>query len=178
MILHSHSGLKMKHLIVLFFASALTATEGLCTPVPGKQAAATSPAQDKGSKSKEPTAVEISLIPSTFDDDFNNPKFGRDVFYPNTKRFVKKAAVEATTNPVERSASVILQGLMLKGISGNGPRRLALVNTRTLGAGEVWDYKLNGQVHRIRCEEIKARSVVLSIEGINDRKELQLRDGL
>lgn len=168
----------MKHLIVLILVTAFLSGEGLCTPVAEKKAAVDKPNTDKAAKPKEKTPLEITFVPSVFDDDLNTPKFGKDIFYPSTKRFVKKAEVSPNVTPIEKIASTILQSLVLKGISGNGARRLALVNTRTLGVGEVWDYKLNGQSHRIRCEEIKPRSVVLSIDGIPDRKEIQLRDGL
>jgi thiol-disulfide isomerase/thioredoxin len=65
---------------------------------------------------------------------------------------------------------------VLKGISGTKDRRLALVNNQTLGAGDVAGVKVDGKVVRVRCVEIRERSVVLAIEGQPGTREVQLRD--
>ena len=79
---------------------------------------------------------------------------------------------------MQDTASLVMKHLTLKGVSGASARRLALLNNRTMAVGEVWDFKLNGQVHRIKCEEIRPHSVVLTIEGVAERQELPLKSTL
>ena len=133
---------------------------------------------DKGKEPAKRLPEDLVFSPSTFFDNFNDTtKFGSDIFFPGTKRFVRKVETPTPGVPVKNESPVFAQ-LVLKGISGTGARRLAVVNTRTLAQGEVWEMKLNGQVHRVKCEQIKPRSVILSVEGFPEKKELQLRDGL
>jgi hypothetical protein len=119
---------------------------------------------------------ELQFVPSSFSDSLDDPKLGKDIFFPQTKRLSKR--VDTAANTQAHIENQILSQLTLKGISGGANRRLAVVNNRTLAQGEVFELRLNGHVHRIRCDEIKARSVVLSIEGVSDKKEIQLRGGL
>lgn len=121
---------------------------------------------------------ELVLVPSVFVDKSDASDFGKDIFFPKTKRFQKKVEVPGNMTAVQQGETALIQSLVLKGVSGNSVRRLAMVNNRTMGEGEVWDYKHLGQVYRIRCEEIKPRSVLISIEGVAEKKELQLRGGL
>ena len=121
---------------------------------------------------------EWVIVPSVFVDKSDDPNFGKDIFFPKTKRFQKKVEVPGGQTPAQQGETLLIQSLVLKGVSGNGTRRLAMVNNRTMAEGELWDYKHLGQVYRIRCEEIKPRSVLISIEGVAEKKELQLRGGL
>jgi protein disulfide-isomerase len=66
------------------------------------------------------------------------------------------------------------QELRLKGISGPPSRRFALINNETLGVGDSAPVRLAGGVVRVRCLEIKDRSVVVQIEGQADKRELKL----
>jgi hypothetical protein len=66
----------------------------------------------------------------------------------------------------------------LRGISGKANRRLALVNGQTLAVGEEAAIRTTDGVVRIRCLEIRDRSVVVAVEGENERKELTLRSGV
>lgn len=63
--------------------------------------------------------------------------------------------------------------LQLKGISGLGNRRLALVNNCPLQVGEEGEVKLARAPLRVRCLEIRERSVVLLVEG--EKRELFLK---
>jgi protein disulfide-isomerase len=66
--------------------------------------------------------------------------------------------------------------LTLKSISGTGSKRLALINNQTLASGESGKVRLgNGEV-KIRVEEIREKSVVVTVEGKPGRKELSLKD--
>ncbi len=153
---------------------ALLLCAALLAPVASRAAAQDKAAPEKDNATKVPE--EIQFVPSTFTDAAGDPKFGKDVFFPLSKRFIRKVETP-DSNPAVRENQILAQ-LTLKGISGKANKRLAVVNTRTVAQGESWELKVNGQTHHIRCEEIKARSVVLSIEGFPDKKELQLRGGL
>ena len=67
--------------------------------------------------------------------------------------------------------------LTLKSISGAGAKRLALINNQTLAVGESGKVRLgNGEI-KIRCEEIREKSVVVTLDGKPERKELRLQGG-
>ncbi|MBL9169275.1 MAG: hypothetical protein JNN07_16160 [Verrucomicrobiales bacterium] len=164
--------------------SALLWSVCLISLRPSLEAAAAQPPATqatKGDKDKEkPKSApeDLKFVSSVFFDNHNDTtKFGTDVFFPTTKRFVKKVE---SSNPAEpaRLETPALSQFVLKGISGTGNRRLAVINNRTVGQGEILEIKHNGQSYKVKCEQIKARSVILSIEGFPEKKELQLRDGL
>ncbi|MBM3845481.1 MAG: hypothetical protein FJ405_04225 [Verrucomicrobia bacterium] len=134
-------------------------------------------AKASGKESSNEPIADTVYVPSVFVDVPGDPKFGKDLFFPRTMRFQKKPDTSSKTL-AQLSEAAVVQSLVLKGISGVGTRRLALLNNRTLGIGEVWDYKLNGLTYRIRCEEIKPRSVLISIEGVTENKEIHLRGSL
>lgn len=71
----------------------------------------------------------------------------------------------------------IYNDLILKGISGPANRRLALINNQTLAAGESALVRLGESELRIRCEEIREQSVIVTISGSPERRELRLRGG-
>lgn len=64
--------------------------------------------------------------------------------------------------------------LALKNLSGSKNRRLALINNQTFAAGESALVRLgDGQV-KVRCLEIRESSVVIQVEGQEQRRELKL----
>lgn len=64
--------------------------------------------------------------------------------------------------------------LTLKSISATGGKRLALINNQTLAAGESGKVRLrNGEV-KVRCEEIRDASVIVTVDGQPGRRELRL----
>lgn len=106
---------------------------------------------------------------SVFVDD---PNFGRDPFFPKSQRRKRTAVVE-DTNVV---TTVQVDDLVLKGLSGSPGRRLAIINNYTFEAGEEYVLRMaNGPV-KVRCIEIRDRSVVISINGVT--KELRMREKL
>jgi hypothetical protein len=166
---------------LFLISSVLLSATGLCgaTAKPG-DAAATAKA-DKGDKKQAPPAAAVEDIRfdrSLFIDVVTDSKIGKDIFFPNTKRLIP-AVVKPTDNaqPVKQEPTALAQ-LVLKGISGPPNRRLALINTRTMSQGETWEIKLNGKMVRVKCEEIRNRSVIVSQEGFNEKKEIYLREGL
>ncbi|MDB6034024.1 MAG: thioredoxin [Verrucomicrobiales bacterium] len=57
--------------------------------------------------------------------------------------------------------------LKLQGISGPAGRRLAIVNSQTLGVGEGAKIKLGNKEVSVRCVEIRQKSVLLAVDGQN-----------
>lgn len=138
---------------------------------------------DKGPKAdakKVAEPGEVVFIPSTFVDNPRDATFGRDIFFPDSQRLVVKDNIKSDEpNSSDGMKKQLLKELVLRGISGKSNRRLALINSRTLAPGEIWDFKASGgHTRRIKCEEIRPKSVVISIEGVADKQELQLREGL
>ena len=85
---------------------------------------------------------------------------GKDPFFPNSKRFKPK------TNTV---VAVVASGpdLTLKGVSGTNARKLAIINNRTFEIGEEGDIKVNGQTVRVKCVEIRTKSVLIKQNGFD-----------
>jgi TPR repeat protein len=69
----------------------------------------------------------------------------------------------------------LIERLQLKGISGPANRRLAMINNESLLAGESATVKIDGQPLTINCIEIREKSVVISVKGFSDNKELFLK---
>jgi thiol-disulfide isomerase/thioredoxin len=68
--------------------------------------------------------------------------------------------------------------LALKSVTGPKNRRLALINNQTFAPGEAALVRLgDGQV-KVRCVEIRDKSVVVAIDGGQERRELRLPESL
>jgi hypothetical protein len=65
-----------------------------------------------------------------------------------------------------------VQHIVLKGISGPADRRFAVINNQTLGRGETGRITIGQKTVTVKCLEIKERSVVVQIEGIERPKEI------
>jgi hypothetical protein len=110
----------------------------------------------------EPIPQSVFTIPAT-------PKDGRNPFFPQSAQALPQ--INKPNSPIDTSA------LVLNGITPNGPRRTAMINSRTFEAGESGEVRLpSGARMLIKCEEIKNDSVVILID--NQRRELKLRFGL
>jgi hypothetical protein len=103
-----------------------------------------------------------------------DPKLGRDPFFPLSKRFEQ---LLPKTNDVYIPAQPLFpEELQCRGIT-TGERRLAMVNGRSVEAGEGFPFRLpNGTVIQVLCLQIRERSVILEVNGV--RKELHLRSHL
>ena len=121
-----------------------------------------------GSEGQTNTAP-AEIRKSIFNDD---PKSGRDPFFPNSTR-----RAERTPLAEEPLVAPIVQ-LSLKGISGPAGRRFALINNQPLAPGESAMVRVTGGQVKVHCWEIRESSVVISIAGDPERKELHLREGL
>ena len=71
----------------------------------------------------------------------------------------------------------VYSDLELKGISGTANARFALINNQTIGAGESANVKLGDSIVKVKCLEIHADYVVVSVDGAIDRRELRMRGG-
>ena len=67
--------------------------------------------------------------------------------------------------------------LTLKSINGSGKRRLALINNQTFGVGESAKVRLGEGEVKVRCEEIRDKSVIVTLDGKPERQELRLSGG-
>jgi hypothetical protein len=111
--------------------------------------------------------------PSTKSVFVDRPDFGRDPFFPTSVRRGK--VVPATTTPVVEPVANF-GNLFLKGVSGTAEKRLAIINNKTFEIGEEADLRVGGQLIKIKCLEIRDRSVVISVNGVS--KELFLGNRL
>ena len=72
----------------------------------------------------------------------------------------------------------VYSDLELKGISGKANARFALINNQTIGIDESANVRVGDSTVKVKCLEIHADYVVVSVYGSNDRRELRLRGGL
>jgi len=103
---------------------------------------------------------------SVFED---NIKMGKDPFFPKSTRRGEKAPA---TNV--KTVTPVVQ-LSLKGIAGPTNRRFALINNQPLAAGESGFVRISGGQVKVHCWEIREDSVIISVEGDEEKKELRLR---
>jgi sulfur carrier protein ThiS len=66
--------------------------------------------------------------------------------------------------------------LVLKNISGTKSRRFALLNNQTFAPGESARVQLGDTEVKVRCLEIRERSVVVAVEGQEGSREVFLRN--
>ncbi len=69
----------------------------------------------------------------------------------------------------------VYSDLELKGISGKANARFALINNQTISVGESGNVKLGDSIVKVKCLEIHADYVVVSVNGAN--RELRMRGG-
>jgi len=98
--------------------------------------------------------------------------FGKDPFFPKSARRPK---VAIKTSDIEVTRASVPDHIALKGISVLKDKKLAIINNYTLGEGEEFLLKHAGQSLKVKCVEIKERSVVISVDGAT--KELPMRSG-
>lgn len=103
-------------------------------------------------------AQEATALPkSLFMDDVS---VGKDPFFPRSTR--RGPQLKEVIAIVENTPD-----LLLKGVSGTSSRRLAIINNRTFEVGEEGELKAKGQSVRVKCIEIKDKSVLVRINGID-----------
>lgn len=128
---------------------------------------ATAPA--KGTTNSFPTLPAIEIPTSQFAIPASIAE-GRNPFFPEST--LTKFNQSATTN----TTKVVSVALELKGISGAGAKRFALINNQTFAEGEDGDVTVGRTKVHVLCIRIRDESVTVEVEG--DRRELKLRPGL
>lgn len=114
-----------------------------------------------------PAAVEQEIPKSVFVIP-SSPKQGRNPFFPQSAEVVQQPVKTSNVDP---------SMFVLNGITPNGPKRTAMINSRTFEAGESGEVRLPiGGKALIKCEEIRADSVLIIFDG--QRRELKMRFGL
>lgn len=109
--------------------------------------------------------AELPIPLSVFD---VTAKPTKDPFFPNSLR---QPVPQATNSAPIFSAS----SFTLKGVSGSSKERLAIVNNRTLAAGEDAEVVTSSGKVKIHCVEVKETSVVLRLAGQTEPMEIALR---
>jgi hypothetical protein len=95
---------------------------------------------------------------------------GKDPFFPNSIRRIKRE--DSGKQLPTRDFSALLK---LTGIAG-GVRPIATINNLTFAVGEEQEVKVEGGKVKIRVDEIREKSVVISVEKQPQPIELKLRD--
>ena len=145
-----------------FFSKAAGVTGMILALVPGRALAEAKPTSDAS------IAGPLSVFVS-------DPGFGKDPYFPKSSRIPHVKTNESVELPSPPPPSVPDE-IVLKGINLLKDRSYCILNNRTVTRGEDFDLKIKGKVYKVRCVEIKDKSVVISVNGIS--KELHLRNGL
>lgn len=114
-----------------------------------------------------PAPASVEVLPPPQSVFVDRPDFGRDPFFPKSTR---RGAVVSPNVPVEPMAN--FGNLALKGISVSNEKRMAIINNKTFEVNEEADIRVNGQPVRVKCTEIRDKSVVIMVNGVS--KELFL----
>jgi hypothetical protein len=129
------------------------------------------PAAGKAKAATNAPPVEVEPPKSVFIDP-GSPGEGKDPFYPQSVRLRPPPPVVTPATPIVTPAVVQLD---LKGISGVGNRRFAIINNRTFETGEDGEIAVNSGRVRVVCKEIKDDSVLVLVNG--QERTLHLRPG-
>jgi len=69
-----------------------------------------------------------------------------------------------------------VEQIKLFGVSGTADRRLAIIGGTTFSPGETASVKVAGKTIKVRCLEIRKKSVLVEIDGLDKPRELFLAD--
>lgn len=179
---HSFSGGNQRSL--LFDSKGMLFTILACFllvfPASGVSSADVAPKKD--SKTQTNSAPKVIQIPkSVFTSD---PTNGKDPFFPDSIRRNPPSPRPPTPTPTtDRSKGPQVglnknpaSDLVLQGLAGSKSQRLGLINGRTFAAGESGTIVItNGVSLRLKCIEIRPRSVIVQVDGEASTRELKLR---
>lgn len=100
-----------------------------------------------------------------------DPQFGKDPFFPKTKRW--EQLLPKPEDPILVPAPPAFPDeIRFQGIAGTPARRLVIINGKTMAKNEKADFRLpSGQTVKATCVNIKESSVILEINGVT--KELR-----
>jgi hypothetical protein len=109
--------------------------------------------------------VEVPIPAAVFD---LAAKPTKDPFFPLSLR----QPIQQATNATPAFSAAVFN---LKGLSGSPGHRLALINNRTVAAGEDAEITTASGKVKIQCVEIKESSVIIRAESQTDPLEVFLR---
>jgi len=98
----------------------------------------------------------------------------KDPFFPTSTRLRTKPGDAGKQSPKADFSGL----LVLKGITGTPERRIVLINNKNFTSGEELEVRAGSGKFNIRVMEIREKSVLVSIEGVTQPKELLLQDKL
>jgi hypothetical protein len=105
---------------------------------------------------------------------FQSQPDGRPIVARGT-RLETKPSGQAVSWNVMGAKPVRYEDLELKIISGTPQRRLVTLNNQTFSAGESQRVNVRGSEVRVRCLEIRERSVLVEVAGEPVPRELKMR---
>jgi len=94
-----------------------------------------------------------------------------------TKAPARKADESPRPGKVPATAETNRAELKLRSITGSKQRRRAVINDRAFLAGETMLVRLPAGAVKVRCVEIRERSVIVTVNGGPARQELKLAAG-
>lgn len=115
-----------------------------------------------------PTLTLSDAFKSVFIDD---PKFGKDPFFPKSTRRQPVATV-STPKPTTPAPSGALR---VRGLSVANGRRLVIINTVTFAEGDEATIKVNNQPVRVKCVQIGDQSVLVHVNDVPTELPIGLR---
>ena len=145
-----HNAKKLSWSLVVV-ASVLPSMESVAAPG-ARTPAATPAASAAAAATQEPQQIKSVFV--------DRPNFGRDPFFPNSERR-GKLPQDIVTEPVAN-----FNNITLKGVSGTSENRLAILNNKTCAAGEEIELRISGHPTKVKCVEVREKSVVISINGV------------
>ena len=97
---------------------------------------------------------------------------------PPTPSVPAKKSVELRrADKASPSTRTNLTDLTLRKITGSKQRRQAVINGQLFSAGEIAKLRLATGVVKVHCVEIRERSVIVTVNGPRDKRELRLAEG-
>lgn len=100
---------------------------------------------------------------------------GKDPFFPDSIRRLR--TLQPNLANAATPSSGLLAELVLKGIS-IGSERLALINNVTVAEGEKARLKIKDKTALVHCLQIRDHSVLVTIDGTKEVREIELRKGI
>lgn len=98
-----------------------------------------------------------------------DPQFGRDPFFPSTKRFTR---VAVQTNVVASTSSSFPEDIRIQGYSNHRGKPLVILNGKSIEKGEKIEVNIRIGRVAVRCLELTDKSILLECNG--QTKELPL----
>lgn len=112
-------------------------------------------------------ASQVTFPKSVF---VHNDPAGKDPFFPNRQRG-PVVVISTNTTP-----TITPDALFLKGFTGPPDKRIALINNLTFVKGEEQEVRIGTAKLKVKLVDIRDNSVIVTVEGQSEPKELVLPD--